>query len=243
MNREVIKSLVKKIVLQEITKADYGVGSISTKDDVTAEFQKAVKAAGGEMIDNPLNSVIAADDKQGGKKFQIELYEVGADNYYVTAIFNGSERKTAKGLTVTDAISFVKKGLEDSKTTYVDKARAKSINAAKVEPKKADKKKEDQPKDEMEETEEKTQSEISDKNDKKAEEKVDKKIAPISSESAPQMGGDLVDKIDKIIDRVLKAKNKAEPTTPFLKTDTSKESPDKLTVKDKGTPELKEKKK
>lgn len=239
MNREVIKSLVKKIVLQEITKADYGVGSISTKKDVTSEFQKAVKSAGGEMIDNPLNSVIAADDKEGGKKFQIELYEVGADNYNVTAIFNGSERKTAKGLTVKDAIEFVKNGLEGAKTTYVDKARAKSVNGGKVEPKKEDKKKEEQPKDEMVDAKEITQVEISDKNDKKAEEKVDKKMSPINDKIAAQLGGDMVDKIDKIIDRVLKAGNKADSKTSFLKTDTKMESPDKLTVKDKGTPALK----
>jgi len=53
----------------------------------------------------------------------------------------------------------------------------------------------------------------------------------------------LVDKIEKIIDRVLKSKVKADAKSPFLKADSDKESSDKLTVKDKGTPELKEKKK
>jgi hypothetical protein len=93
----------------------------------------------------------------------------------------------------------------------------------------------------MEETKEKNQVEISDKTDAKAEEKVDKKLAPITKDDSAPKGGDIVDKIEKIIDRVLK--DKAEPKTAHLKADKEMESPDKLRVKDKGTPALKDSKK
>ena len=51
----------------------------------------------------------------------------------------------------------------------------------------------------------------------------------------------LTDKIEKIIDRILK--NKADAKTAHLKTDKDMESSDKLTTKLKDTPALKEKKK
>jgi len=240
-NRDILKSIVKKIVLQEITKADYGTGTASSKADATKELEKAVKSAGGELNDNPLNSKITADDKQGGRKFQIELFEQGEDCYDVTAVYNGSDRKIAKHLSIADAIKFVKDGLEDSKKSYTEKAREKSVNGGKEEKKST--KKEEKPTDSMEETKEKTQVDISDKNDVKADVKPDTKISRLTDETSAQMGGELVDKIEKIIDRVLKSKVKADAKSPFLKADSDKESSDKLTVKDKGTPELKEKKK
>jgi uncharacterized protein YdeI (YjbR/CyaY-like superfamily) len=49
-----------------------------------------------------------------------------------------------------------------------------------------------------------------------------------------------VDKIEKIVDKVLK--DKADAKSAYLKHDKSTESPDKLSVKLKDTPALKEKK-
>jgi hypothetical protein len=134
-------------------------------------------------------------------------------------------------------MKFIKDHETSSKQSYIEKARAKSVNSGKGV--KEDDKKE-QP-DTMEETDEDTQVEISDKNDWKAEEKVDKKLAPIDKDNSAQQGGKLVNAIERVIDRILK--NKADAKTAHLKTDKDMESPTKLVVKDKGTPALKDNKK
>ena len=86
----------------------------------------------------------------------------------------------------------------------------------------------------MVETKKTTQKEIGDKATKKATVKPIEEVKPVEEENAPQLGGELVDKIEKIIDRVLSNKNKTN-----LKADPSKESSTKITVKVKDTPVLK----
>jgi hypothetical protein len=89
----------------------------------------------------------------------------------------------------------------------------------------------------MDDADEETQVEIADDTTVKAEEKVDKENAPINKEVAPALGGSIVDKIEKIVDKVLK--DKADAKSAYLKHDKSTESPDKLTTKLKDTPALK----
>ena len=93
----------------------------------------------------------------------------------------------------------------------------------------------------MEETDVETQIDIADDNTTKADEKVDKKLAPITKDDSAPKGGNIVDKVERVEDRV--ETDKAEPKTAHLKEDTSKKSPNKLVVKDKGTPEFKGNKK
>ena len=92
----------------------------------------------------------------------------------------------------------------------------------------------------MDDVDSETQKDIADDTDVKAEEKADKENAPINKDVSAPMGGTIVDKIEKIIDRILK--NKADAKTAHLKTDKDMESSDKLSVKLKDTPALKDKK-
>ena len=92
----------------------------------------------------------------------------------------------------------------------------------------------------MEEVKEKTQLDISDKETQKADYKLSKETTPINKDISAPLGGNIVDKIEKIVDKVLK--DKADPKSAYLKHDKSTESPDKLTTKLKDTPALKEKK-
>jgi hypothetical protein len=93
----------------------------------------------------------------------------------------------------------------------------------------------------MDDADEELQIDIADDNTEKADVKADKENAPINKDVSASMGGEMVDKIEKIIDRILK--NKADAKTAHLKTDKDMESSDKLTTKLKDTPALKEKKK
>jgi len=90
-------------------------------------------------------------------------------------------------------------------------------------------------KDTMDDADEELQIDIADDNTEKADQKIKLDIDA-------EIGGDIVDKIEKIIDRVLKIKSKADATTSYLKTDKDMESSDKLTTKLKDTPSLKTKK-
>jgi hypothetical protein len=239
-SREKMKQAIRTIVLKEITMANFGTGKVSTNDGLAADVKKAVGKT-GEVIQNPLNNKVVVDDKENGKKYQVEITECGDDLYDVNVITHGSDRKTGRQLSAEKLAEFLKASVED-KGSAVEKARAKSMNALgrneekdeKVEEKRD--KKDEKDGDEMVDTKEPTQKEIGDKATKKADEKVDKEVAPIDDEVAPQLGGELVDKIEKIIDRVLsgKANKKSE-----LKADSANESPDKRVVKLKDTPSLK----
>jgi len=241
--RDSIKSAIKKLVLQEITLNTNTVGTTDTLPDQDAE--KALKKAlpGDESIQKrPGTSKVTASGKH-----QVALSKVSEDCYDVVSITNGSDRRVAKNLKLEEVSEFIKKHGSESEKSYVDKARAKSINGGK-EIKKEEEKKEVaggnkvSDTDKMEDADEEKQIDIADDNTAKADEKSDKEIAPVDDDVAPQMGGELVDKIEKIIDRVLKMKAKADAKTPHLKTDSEMESPDKLSVKMKATPALKEKK-
>jgi hypothetical protein len=237
MNRELLKKAIKKIVLNEITKSDYGVGKISTDDELVGAVKKSIGSA-GEAIENPLSGKVAVDDKAGGRKYQCEIVECGEGLYNVTVIKHGSDRKAGRQLSAEKLSEFLKDTLQDD-LSAVDKARMKSMKAAGRDEEKDEKaeeknvKKEEKQEDQMTDVEPKTQKDIADKATKKATEKPDKEVAPIEDKNAPQLGGELTDVIEKIINRVL-FKNKTG-----LKADPSKESPDKRLVKLKDTPEIK----
>jgi hypothetical protein len=153
------------------------------------------------------------------------------------SITNESEKKIARGVSLEAAMELVKKHAGDSEKTYVQKAYDKSLKGFGKKPVKVDDKKED---DKMDDVDEELQIDIADDSTVKADEKVDKQTAPIGKDGSAQLGGSIVDKIEKIVDRLLKSK--AEPTTAHLKTDKDMESSDKLTTKLKDTPALKGKK-
>ena len=239
MNRDQLKSVIKKIVLREMTQANYGVGKISTEKDLTKDVKKAVGGA-GEAIENPLNGKVSVDDGQGGRKFQVEIVECGPGLFDVNIIKNGSDRVRARQIDSKKLAEFLKDHAKEE-DSYTDKAFKKGKAPIKNK-EEEDKEKISSPTDEsneMEETKEDTQLKIADKETKKADEKSDKKVAPIDDDNSPQLGGELVDKIEKIIDRVLKDKSKAEPKTAHLKVDKDMESSDKRVVKVKNTPALK----
>ena len=160
------------------------------------------------------------------------------DNYDVVSVTNESERKIARGVSLEAAMELVKKHAGDSEKTYVQKAYDKSLKGFGKKPAKVDEKKED---DTMDDVDEELQIDIADDNTEKADVKADKENGPINKDVSASMGGEMVDKIEKIIDRILK--NKADAKTAHLKTDKDMESSDKLTTKLKDTPALKEKKK
>jgi hypothetical protein len=231
MNRDLLKKVIKKLVLQEITNNQFGTPD-HKKDEVgTKALEKAMSK---DAVKNPAGTgkVVGCEENQ-----HVELSKNSDDCYDVLSVTNGSERKLARGVGLESAMELVKKHAKDSEKTYVQKARDKSINSGK--PVKEDKKEEDT--DKMEDADEETQQDRADDNDVKAEEKVDKKLSPVNDDVAPSMGGEVVDKIEKIVDRILN--KKADAKTAHLKADKEMESPDKLRVKVKDTPALKDSKK
>jgi hypothetical protein len=241
MNRELLKRAIKKIVLQEIT---INANSVGTTDVMPAD-EKELAALGKAVKDaNVEKRAGSSKITASGPKHQVALAKLAEDKYDVVSVTNGSDRRTAKNLSMKEVEEFIKKHAKDTEVSYVDAARAKSINGGK-EVKKEDEKKEIaggnkvSDTDEMEDTKEDTQLKIADDTTTKADEKVNKELAPVDDDTAAPLGGELVDKIEKIVDRVLKNKTKADSKTAYLKTDTSKESPDKLSVKVKETPALK----
>lgn len=244
MNRDLLKQAIKKLVLQEITLNTNTVGTTDSLPDQEAEKALKKMVPGDDSVEKrPGSSKVTASGKH-----QIALDKVAEDRYNVVSITNGSDRRVAHNLKLEEVKEFVKKHADETEKSYVDQARAKSINSGK-EVKKEEKKKEVasgvkvSETDKMEDVEEEKQVDIADEVDVKADEKPDKELSAIDDDNSPQLGGELVDKIEKIIDRVLKDKNKAEPKTAHLKTDKKMESPDKLTVKVKETPAIKDSKK
>lgn len=253
--KESLKRSIKKIVLSEITKSDYGVGKSATNTEFVEKLEKALKKAQGDKVsvkENPIGGKIIFDDGRGGSKFQVDVYPTDDTNNHfdVTAIFQGSERFVGKNLTQDDVLEFIKDNFvgETPCLSYAEKALKKGKAPVDADFKKYDditdkakKASDDDDEDNSEEKEadEASQKDRADDNDKKAEEKDVK----IDDELEPQLGGELVDKIEKIIDKVLSGKkDRAEPKSAYLKADKKMESPDKLVVKTKETPKLKEKK-
>ena len=241
MNRELLKKAIKKLVLQEITNNQFGTPIQSDKKDLTGE-EALTKAMGKDANVMKIRGTGKTAGMKGNQEVQLSK---NCDHCYdVVSITNESERKIARGISLEAAMELVKQHAESSDKTYVQKAYDKAKAPLKKEENK-DKQEvssKENDTDKMEETEENTQLDIADKETQKVDVKPTKENAPTAKEDANVLGGNIVDKIEKIVDKVLKDKNKAEPKTAYLKHDKDTESPDKLTVKLKDTPELKEKK-
>lgn len=230
MNRDLLKKAIKKLVLQEITNNQFGtpIQSDSTdKKDLSAVSKAMGKGSEASATVGTSGKITGSTDKQ-----KVELSKNSADCYDVVSVTNGSERKIARGVSLEEAMELVKTHAKDSEKTYVEKAYDKSLKGFGKKTAKVDDKKED---DKMDDADEELQIDIADDNTEKADQKIKLDIDA-------EIGGDIVDKIEKIIDRVLKIKSKADATTAYLKTDKDMESSDKLTTKLKDTPSLKTKK-
>jgi len=236
MNRELLKKAIKKLVLQEIANNQFGTPIQNPDKRMNTDVENKLKSSMGKGAD--IHSPTGTGKISGvTEKQEVTLSKNCAECYDVVSVVNGSERKIARGVSIEEAMELVKKHADDSEKTYVQKAYDKSLKGFGKKPAKVEEKAEA---DKMDDVDEETQKDISDKTDVKAEEKVDKENAPINKDVSAPMGGTMVDKIEKIIDRILK--NKADAKTAHLKTDKDMESPDKLSVKLKDTPALKEKK-
>lgn len=229
MNRDALKKIIKKIVLQEITLNTNNVGTTDTLPDHDAEETLKKVLPGDKSIQKrPGSSKTTASGKH-----QVALSRVANDCYDVVSITNGGDRRVAKNIKLEEVSDFIKKHAEETEVPYTEKAFSKTSQGHGL---KAEEKKDDE---ESDETKLVTQKKIADDSTTKADETMDDDLAAMTSDS-PQMGGEVIDKIEKIIDRVLKTKAKADATTSHLKVDKDMQSPDKLTTKLKDTPALKE---
>lgn len=243
-NREALKSVIKKLILKEIGPGlDFGSRRQVTNTDLASEWDKALKSAAGKeasVLPSEYRSVHLFDDGCGGNKFVVEVTSTDDRDlsFDVRAIFHTTDRFYGKGLDRQDVLDFIKKHLSEDRIGYVDVAYNKSMKALGRDPKETDKKYEKEKEkdaknaDKRIEVEKTTQREISDENDKKAEEKFDKSLAPLAVDNSLQMGGTLVDKIEKIIDKALQKKV-------TLKADKDMESPDDKVVPLDGTSKIK----
>lgn len=227
-NRDLIKKAIKKLVLQEITNNQFGTpvhGDTSDKKGLDT-LSKAM-GKGGEA-----STTIGAGGKLTGStdNQKVQLSKNADDCYDVVSVTNESERKIARGVSLEAAMELVKKHAKDSEKTYVQKAYDKSLKGFGKKPSKQE---EAEEADKMDDADEELQIDIADDNTEKADQKIDVDVEPA-------MGGNIVDKIEKIIDRVLK--DKADAKGAYLKHDKETESSDKLTTKLKYTPALKDNK-
>jgi hypothetical protein len=237
MNRDLLKKAIKKLVIQEITNNQFGTPiqhDLADKKGVESVSKTMGKGSEVSTIVGTGGKIAASTDKQ-----KVELSKNAEDCYDVVSVTNESERKIARGISLEAAMELVKQHAAGSEKTYVQKAYDKSLKGFGKKPSEKEEKNEA---DKMDDVDEEKQVEIADDTTEKADVKVNKETAPINKDVAPALGGDIVDKIEKIVDRVLKDKNKAEPKSAYLKHDKDTESPDKLTTKLKDTPALKEKK-
>jgi hypothetical protein len=234
-NRDLIKRAIKKLVLQEIANNQFGTpiqSDATDKNGLEAVSKAMGKGSEASTIVGTGGKIAGSTDKQ-----KVELSKNCDACYDVVSVTNESERKIARGVSLEAAMELVKKHAGDSEKTYVQKAYDKSLKGFGKKPAKVDEKKEN---DTMDDADEELQIDIADDNTEKADVKADKENGPINKDVSASMGGEMVDKIEKIIDRILK--NKADAKTAHLKTDKDMESSDKLTTKLKDTPALKEKK-
>lgn len=238
-NRDLIKKAIKKLVLQEIANNQFGT-PIQNPDkrmhlDVENELKKAMGKGADMHCPTGTGKISGVTETQ-----EVTLSRNCGECYDVVSVTNGAERKIARGVSLEAAMELVKKHADESEKTYVQKAYDKSLKGFGLKTAKRD----DDMKldDKMDDADEELQIDIADDTDVKADAKADKENAPINKDVSASMGGEMVDKIEKIIDRVLKLKAKADATTAHLKTDKDMESSDKLTTKLKDTPALKEKK-
>jgi hypothetical protein len=235
MNRDILKKAIKKLIIQEITNNQFGIPTEIDKKDPVAE-KELTKTLGK---DAHVRKSVGTGKTVGIVDNQVvQLSKNSEDSYDVVSVTNESERKIARGVSLETAMKLVKQHAESSGKPYVEKIYDKSLKGFGKKPVKVEEK---EKADKMDDVDADTQKEIADDADVKAEEKINKENAPINKNVSAQLGGSIVDKIEKIVDRSLKSK--AEPKTAHLKTDKGMESSDKLTTKLKDTPELKEKKK
>lgn len=227
MNRDILKKAIKKLVLQEITNNQFGTPTQIDKKDPIGEKELA-KVLGK---DAHVSKIHGTGKTAGIANNQVVQLSKNCDHCYdVVSVTNESERKIARGVSLDAAMELVKKHAKDSEKTYVQKAYDKSLKGFGKKPAKQE---EAEEADKMDDADEETQIDIADDSTEKADQKIDVDVEPA-------MGGNIVNKIEKIIDRVLK--DKADAKGAYLKHDKETESSDKLTTKLKDTPELKEKK-
>lgn len=236
MNRDLLKKAIKKLVLQEITNNQFGTPTQTDKKDPVAEKELTKTLGKDAHVRKAVGTgkTVGILDKQ-----TVELSKNAEDCYDVVSVTNESERKIARGISLEAAMELVKQHAKDSEKTYVQKAYDKTSQGHGL---KAEKKEEKEEADKMDDVDEEKQIEIADDTTEKAEAKVNKDLAPVNKNISSPLGGELVDKIEKIIDKVLKDKHKADAKSAYLKHDKDTESPDKLTTALKDTPALKEKK-
>ena len=205
-NREALKSVIKKLILQEVSTADFGSRKQVTNTGLADEWDKALKSAAGKeasVLPSEYRGVFLFDDGHGGNKFVVEVTSTNDRDlaFDVRAIFHSSDRFYGKGLDRKDILDFIKKHLAKDQEGYVDMAYNKSIKALGRDINKDtnafEKEKEEDAKDfdKMTDAKEDKQVDIAKEHDKKAEEKFDKAYAPIDKDNSLQLGGTLVDKI------------------------------------------------
>jgi hypothetical protein len=237
-NRDLIKNAIKKLVIQEIANNQFGTPIQNPDKVMNLDAEKELKSAMGKDADvhcpTGTGKISGVNEKQ-----QVTLSKNCGECYDVVSVANGSERKIARGVSLEAAMELVKKHAKDSEKTYVQKAYDKSLKGFGKKPSEKEEKNEA---DKMDDVDEEIQIDIADDTTEKADAKADKENAPINKDVSASMGGEMVDKIEKIIDRVLKLKAKADATTAYLKHDKDTESSDKLTTKLKDTPALKQNK-
>lgn len=236
MNRDLLKKAIKKLVIQEITNNQFGTPIHTDKKDLDGE-EALTKALGKDAHVSKARGTGKTIGVKGNQT--VELGKNCDHCYDVVSVTNDSERKIARGVSLEAAMELVKQHAESSEKTYVQKAYDKSLKGFGKKPSEDE---EADEADKMDDADEELQLDIADDTTEKADVKADKDNAPINKDNAPALGGNIVDKLEKIIDKVLKDKTKADATSAYLKHDKDTESPDKLTVKLKDTPTLKEKK-
>lgn len=220
-----LKAVIKKLVIQEITNNQFGTAD-HRADDQSADALK--KATGDENASKvPGSGKLVAQTPS----HTVKLIKNADDMYDVESVTNETDRKVAKALSLDDAVDFIKSCAEGNKT-YVQSARDKSINGgAKI----------NEAKDKMEKVKNaKSQQEIADSVKNKAEKKVKKELSPLENvEEEDSVGGELVGKIERAIEKVLSNKLKADGKTAYLKADKNKKTDSDVSVKLKSTPKLK----
>jgi hypothetical protein len=222
-NITLLKKAIKKLVIQEITNNQFGTAD-HRSDEVSVDALR--KATGDDEATKVPGSGKMISQTPG---HTIKLVKNAEDLYDVESMTNETERKVAKAMTLEDAVEFIKSCVKDDKT-YVNAAREKSINGgAKIT--EAD--------DKMIKVKSSSQQEIADSVKNKAEKKVNKELSPLEGVEEDSVGGELVDKIERAIEKVLNSKFKADSKSAYLKANNDKKTEPDVSVKLKSTPKLK----
>lgn len=223
-NINLLKKAIRKLVIQEITNNQFGTPD-HREDTVSVDAVK--KAAGDENASKVPGSGKIISQTPG---HTIKLVKSADDLYDVESMTNEADRKIAKSVTLEDAVEFIKSCVKDEKS-YVQAARDKSINGgAKI----------NEANDKMEKVKSvHSQQEIADSVKNKAEKKVKKELSPLEGVEEDAVGGELVDKIERAIEKVLSNKLKADGKSAYLKADKDKKTDPDVSVKLKSTPKIK----